>query len=128
MGRMMSRYKIAVALLVTFATCTTWALSTTPEIAASQKFAEAQELCLEHYRRTYRKGQAVQEDLLVKRELLSMPEVRRSHFARDGVRFEEPMYLHIIISKRRPKKSVGGAAHYLVSPESGKIIARYHER
>lgn len=86
-------------------------------------------VCSEDYRETYLKGRTVTNKAKTRYELMSREEVLRSHFARlcAAEELAEPVYIHISLS-HIPKNAVGGSAHYLVNPESGKIIARYHTR
>ena len=103
------------------------AVSVTPEIVGTREIPAARALCLKEYGETYGKGRTAGRELRISSELLYPADVRKSPFARGKQEFSEPVYIHIIIS-RLPAGAVGGAAHYLVSPESGKIIDRYHER
>ena len=103
------------------------AVSVTPEIVGTREIPAARALCLKEYGGTYGKGRPAGKELHISCELLYLPDVRKSPFARRKQEFSEPVYIHVSISRLAPG-AVGGAAHYLVSPESGKIIDRYHER
>ena len=91
--------------------------------------SEALEVCSADYRETYLKGRTVTNKAQMLFDQMSREEVLRSDFARQcsAEMLTEPMYIHISFS-HLPKNAVGGRAHYLVNPETGKIVARYHTR
>lgn len=85
-------------------------------------------MCLADYRETYLKGREFRAEAKVCCSRLTQQEVRESLYMQWlRAPLTEAEYISLRISNL-PPRFLGGAGHYLLSPESGKIIARYHTK
>lgn len=84
--------------------------------------------CMADYKETYLKERPFRKDVRVRYEYVTLEEVRNSPFVRWLRKpLDEPVYVSITICNL-PPRFLGGEGHYLLSPESGEIIARYHTK
>jgi hypothetical protein len=85
-------------------------------------------MCLADYRETYLKGREFRAEAKVCCSRLTQQEVRESLYMQWlRAPLTEAEYISLRISNL-PPRFLGGAGHYLLSPVSGKIIARYHTK